>query len=131
MCNKTIFFQKLNTKIELRLLKNQSSMNVLLKKIWVNLLGFLLDLCVVSMAPAVENTLSLWTLFMARYTQNSKQHYVIKFVSDLRQVSGYDITEILLRVALNTINQTKPNYILTKKMYQMHFLIKYYICTNV
>jgi hypothetical protein len=45
------------------------------------------------------------------------QHYVIKFVSDLRQVSGFlwvllsstnktdghDITEILLKVALNTI----------------------------
>ena len=49
------------------------------------------------------------------------QHYVIKFVSDLQQVSGFlrvlkifsinktdrqDITEILLKVALNTINQT-------------------------
>ena len=49
------------------------------------------------------------------------QHYVIKFVNDLRQVGGfspgtpvsstnktdkYDITEILLEVALNTINQT-------------------------
>ena len=47
------------------------------------------------------------------------QHYVIKFVSDLRQVSGFlwvlrfpspikltrhDVTEILLKVALNTIN---------------------------
>jgi hypothetical protein len=46
------------------------------------------------------------------------QHYVIKFVSDLRQVSGFlwelqfppnktdrhNITEILLKVALNTIN---------------------------
>ena len=45
------------------------------------------------------------------------QHYVIKFVSDLRQVDGFlwvlrfppsktdrhDITEILLKVALNTI----------------------------
>ena len=48
----------------------------------------------------------------------SIQHYVIKFVSDLRQVGGFpqvlrfpdhhDITEILLNVALNTINQTKP-----------------------
>jgi hypothetical protein len=50
------------------------------------------------------------------------QHYVIKFVSGLRQVGGFlrllrfsstnktdhhDITEILLKVALNTI--TKPN----------------------
>ena len=47
----------------------------------------------------------------------SIQHYVIKFVSDLRQVGGFiqvlrfpppiklnDITEILLKVALNTIN---------------------------
>ena len=50
----------------------------------------------------------------------SIQHYVIKFVSDLPQVGGslgtlvssnnktdhHDITEILLKVALNTINQT-------------------------
>ena len=53
------------------------------------------------------------------------QYYVIKFVSDLRQVGGfllcppvsftnktdrYDITEILLKEALNTIkpNLTKP-----------------------
>jgi hypothetical protein len=49
------------------------------------------------------------------------QHYVKKFVSDLRQVGGFlcipvsstnktdyhDITEILLKVALNTIKQTK------------------------
>ena len=50
----------------------------------------------------------------------SIQHYVIKFVRDLRQVCGFlwvlpisstnktdchDITEILLKVALNTINQ--------------------------
>ena len=52
------------------------------------------------------------------------QHYVIKFVSDLRQVGGFlrvlqfppsiktdhhDITKILLKVALNTINH-KPTY---------------------
>jgi hypothetical protein len=51
---------------------------------------------------------------------------VIKFVSDLHQVEWFslgilffstnktdrhDITEILLKVALNTINQTKPKYI--------------------
>jgi hypothetical protein len=45
----------------------------------------------------------------------SIQHYVIKLVSDLRHVGGFlgyscflrhDITEILLKVALNTINQT-------------------------
>jgi len=53
----------------------------------------------------------------------SKQHYVIMFVSDLRQFSlstsvsstnktdCHNVTEILLKVALNTINlnQTKPN----------------------
>jgi len=51
----------------------------------------------------------------------SKQHYVIKFVSDLRQLGGFftgtpvsstnkadrhDITEILLKVVLNTITLT-------------------------
>ena len=49
----------------------------------------------------------------------SIQHYVIEFVSDLRQVGGFlrvlpvssnktdrhDITEILLKVALNTMKQ--------------------------
>ena len=54
----------------------------------------------------------------------SIQHYVIKFISDLRQVGGFlwgtavsstnrtechNITEILLKVALNVINKTKPN----------------------
>ena len=35
------------------------------------------------------------------------QHYVIKFVSDLRQFSDHhDITEILLKVTLNTITLT-------------------------
>jgi hypothetical protein len=50
----------------------------------------------------------------------SIQHYVKKFVSDLRQIGDFlrvsstnktdrhDITEVLLKVALNTINQTKP-----------------------
>jgi hypothetical protein len=47
------------------------------------------------------------------------QHYVIKFVNDVRQVCGFlqvlhhDITEILLKVALNTINQTKPTKVCT------------------
>ena len=51
----------------------------------------------------------------------SIQHYVIKLVSDIRQVGGFcpgtpvssinktdrnDITEILLKVTLNTIKQT-------------------------
>jgi hypothetical protein len=53
------------------------------------------------------------------------QHYVIKFVGDLRQISGFlrglrfppptkmtatILPEILLKVVLNTINKTKPNY---------------------
>jgi hypothetical protein len=52
------------------------------------------------------------------------QHYVIKFVRDLRQVGGFlrviqfpplnktdlhDITEILLNVSLNTIKQAMAN----------------------
>ena len=55
----------------------------------------------------------------------SIQHYVIKFISDFRQVGGFllvipvsstnitdrhDITEILLKVALNTINQPIKKY---------------------
>ena len=55
----------------------------------------------------------------------SIQHYVIQFVSDLRQVGApisytnktdrHDITEILLKAALITINQTQAtdNLILT------------------
>ena len=39
----------------------------------------------------------------------SMQHYVNKFVSDMQQVSDHhDLTEILLKVALNTIN-LKPS----------------------
>jgi hypothetical protein len=47
----------------------------------------------------------------------SIQHYVIKFVGDLRQVGGFlhdshDITEIMLKVSLNTITLTLiPCYI--------------------
>ena len=43
------------------------------------------------------------------------QHYVIKFVSNLLQVSftnktdRHDITEILLKVALNTIKHTNKH----------------------
>jgi hypothetical protein len=54
----------------------------------------------------------------------SIQHYVIKFVSDLKQVSSFlpvlrfstnkikyhDIIEILLEVVLNTINLTSTHY---------------------
>ena len=59
------------------------------------------------------------TNFVSSNPTQPIQHYVIKFVSDLRQVDGFlrvlrfpppiklttTITEILLKVALNTINQ--------------------------
>jgi hypothetical protein len=63
----------------------------------------------------------LYNVVSSNPTQARLQHiYVIKFISDLRQVGGFsldtpvssinntdrhDITEILLKVALNTINQ--------------------------
>jgi hypothetical protein len=50
-------------------------------------------------------------------TVYSIQQYVIKFVSDLRQVGGFlwvlqfhDITEIVLKVALNRIILTHKSY---------------------
>jgi hypothetical protein len=53
---------------------------------------------------------------------HSIQHYVIKFVSDLRQVAGFlwfpprhNITEILLKVALHTINPN-PLTIMTRNV---------------
>jgi hypothetical protein len=57
----------------------------------------------------------------------SIQHYVIKFVSDLRQVGGFlqvltnktdchDLTEILLKVALNTINLNQTSTVKMKKV---------------
>jgi len=57
-------------------------------------------------------------------------HYVKKYVSDLRQVDGFlrfpppkktehhDITEIFLKVALNTITQTLTLYWYGKPEYQ-------------
>jgi hypothetical protein len=58
---------------------------------------------------------------------------VIKFVSDLRQLrfspgtpvssnnktDRHDITEILLKVTLNTINQTKPDSAQPNKLYEI------------
>ena len=60
------------------------------------------------------------------------QHYVIKFVSDLRQIGCFlrvlrltehhDITEILLNVALNTIsNQQSACGPKNKSRYDIHF----------
>ena len=62
-----------------------------------------------------------WCCKFESWSERGVQHYVIKFVSDLRQVSGFhpsppvfstnktdhhNITEILLKVSLNTIKQT-------------------------
>jgi len=61
-----------------------------------------------------------WCCEFKSWSGRGVQHYVIKFVSNLLQVGGFlgvnrfpppinlnaTITEILLRVALNTINQT-------------------------
>ena len=69
----------------------------------------------------------------------SIQHYAILFVSDLRQVGGFlqvlwfpppkitdhhDITEILLKVALNTINQTNQPIILFTRLNQITTVIR-------
>jgi hypothetical protein len=64
-----------------------------------------------------------------------------EFVSDLRQVGGFlrvlrfpppikltNITEILLKVALNTINQTKPA---TEKLRDINILLSDAVCTEV
>ena len=53
------------------------------------------------------------------------QHYVIKFVSDLRQFGGFlrhNISEILLKVALSTIKQQKTNN--RSGRYVRHYVIK-------
>jgi hypothetical protein len=69
----------------------------------------------VQSVPITTNIVSLNPVHGKVY---SIQHYVIKFVSDLRQVGGFlwvsstnktdchGMAEILLKVALNTINQT-------------------------
>jgi hypothetical protein len=68
----------------------------------------------------------------------SIQHYVIKFVSDLQQVVGfspgppvsstnktdrYDITEILLKVALNTVTLILQSQTCQKTLYSLDWLI--------
>ena len=72
---------------------------------------------------------------------SSIQHYVIKFVSDLQQVSGFlralrfprnktdrhDITEILLKVALNTINLNQPTYFSIMKHISLGYINGIYI----
>ena len=80
----------------------------------------------------IFNTFAVWTHILERPTHTnlthdevySIQHYVIKFVIDLRQVGGFlrsplvssinntdshDIAETLLKVTLNTINRDLSN----------------------
>jgi hypothetical protein len=76
----------------------------------------------------------------------SKQQYVIKFVSDLRQVGGFlrvprcppinktdhhDITEIFLIVALNTITLTLTLTPFTSKFLNNRKLIPCYVFFNM
>ena len=72
-----------------------------------------------------------WRCGFVSRSRRGVQHYVIKFVSDLRQVCGFspgppvsstDITEILLKVALSTI---KPNQTHSKKQWQHKHVDKY------
>jgi hypothetical protein len=73
--------------------------------------------------------------------EDSIQHYVIKFVSDLWQVSGFlrilpfvstsktyrhDITEIMLKVALSTINLTPC----VNSTYKMKVLYYYFFSVS-
>jgi hypothetical protein len=64
----------------------------------------------------------------------SMQHYVMKFVSDLRHVSGFrrvllfpprhDISEILLKVSLNTINYKRTlQFPPMKKQHLWNFIL--------
>jgi len=69
----------------------------------------------------VPNTINVVSSNHAHSQVYSTQHYVIKFVSDLGQICGFlrfastnktdrhDITELLLKVALNTITLTISN----------------------
>ena len=66
----------------------------------------------------------------------SIQHYVIKFVSDLRQVGGFlhqntdrhDTTEILLKVALNTINKQTYLHIPNQEAVSTRICRHHFIC---
>ena len=68
----------------------------------------------------------------------SIQHYVIKFVIDLRQVGGFlqfprhnDISEILLKVALNTINLTHITIKVSLIPCTWRYVLDTTICNNV
>ena len=75
--------------------------------------------------------LKLWVLTSVHSNVYLMQHYVIKFVSDLRQVDGFlrysdtftnktdhdDIAEILLKVALNVITLAHINLYLPESLH--------------
>jgi hypothetical protein len=102
----------------MKYLLNEYFVNVIVRAVMVVIVR-LLDLQLhVQSVPITTEVVSLNPAHGKVY---SMQHYEIKFVSDLRQVGGFlrvllfpppvsvhhDITEILLKVALHTINH-KP-----------------------
>ena len=72
---------------------------------------------------SVPITINVVSLNPANGKVYSIQHYVMKFVSDLPQGRGFlrasstnktdDIAEILLKVTLSTINQTKLFFLIS------------------
>jgi hypothetical protein len=81
---------------------------------------------VVGFTTTSEITTNVENLNLSHGEVYSIQHYVIKFVSELRQVGDFlhqnktdrhDITEILLKVALNTTIQSNlhNSFILIQK----------------
>jgi len=93
--------------------------------------------------------LNMWKIISYVYIVSSNpvhgevysiQHYVIKFVSDLRhcrwfspgtpvsstnKTNRHDINEIVLKVTLNTINQTKPYIYKWCSFRIIHFITVY------
>ena len=78
------------------------------------------------MVVGFTTTCTITTKILSSYPVHgevySVQHYVIKFVTDLRQVGGFlqYISEILLKVALNTINQPIFNSIKFVSFYDFY-----------
>jgi hypothetical protein len=76
------------------------------------------------------STYHYWCCEFESRSGRGVQHYVIKFVTDLRKIGVFlqvfrfpnkktghhDITEIVLKVALNTITQRNKQYALWEKM---------------
>ena len=88
---------------------------------------------IVVLMQSVPNTTKVVSSNTAHGEVYSIQHYVIKFVIDLREVCGflstpvsstkktghYNITEILLKVALNTITLTLTQHSIFVGFYWM------------